>query len=250
MRSAWSLVLALALVGACGDEGSGDDDGIADGADGGDGGDGGPTQPLPYRESFDQDSSTWPSPWRTLNQDIIEHRVEGGRARFTSRSERVARMGLGGYSAVDVDVLVTVTFEDFTSQGFGFYARQNGGSLTDTDPPGQGYSMFPEGFISYGIGVWRERDGIEEILAHGNIDFEVVNGEPYKCRLQVEQMEGATAVRAKMWPAEADEPEGWAVEAMDDTPALQNAAGSFAVDNYSLAEGAAIYMDDIEITEL
>lgn len=250
MRSAWALLLGLALVVGCADEDG--DDGDSSIADGGDGGDGGPpaTESLPYRESFDQVGGVWPAPWRTLNEDIIEHAVEDGRARFTSRASRVARMGLPGYGAVDVDVVVTVTFEDFTSQGFGFYARQNGGSLTDTDPPGQGYSMFPEGFIDYGIGVWRERDGSEEILAHGNVDFEVANGEPYKCRLQVEQMGDGTAVRAKMWPAEAEEPQAWNVEHVDDTPSLQNRGGSFAVDNYSLNEGAAIYVDDIEITEL
>ena len=76
--------------------------------------------------------------------DVTASVIDSGRARLQGDIASVARMILPGYSEVDVDVRVTLEYESFHSQGIGFYARQNGGYLTDTTPHGQGYAMFLE----------------------------------------------------------------------------------------------------------
>ena len=56
------------------------------------------------------------------------------------------------FDELDVDMYATVTFEDPTAQGFGLYARQNGGALQDTNPPGLGYALYIEGAYMRAIG--------------------------------------------------------------------------------------------------
>ncbi len=151
---------------------------------------------------------------------------------------------------VDVEVRFTLAFEDLSTQGVGFYVRQNGGYLADTDPTGLGYAVFVEGFRGFeGIGVWREVDGVESAI---DIDqgLALDDATPYRVRFRVHQVDPTTTrLRAKIWPAGTAEPAAWNVTVTDTTPALQNLAGGVAVDSWSSFTADPItahtFVDDI-----
>lgn len=241
MRATKLLLAALAI--GCG----GDDGGAGDGD-----GDG---EPL-YAESFDADGA-WPSPWVEIG-GVATAEVSGLRARLVPQVSgySLARMHLSGVSGTDVDVTFTVEFADLSTQGCGFYARQNGGYLRQTDPTGAGYAVFVEGFRARpGIGVWREIDGDEQqILVVDDPVAGMQSNEVYRVRFQVEQAGAETGLRARLWRASEAEPAAWSVEAVDATPSLQNLAGDFAADAWSSLTGsgqpADLFLDDLEIGAL
>ncbi|MFG0316724.1 MAG: hypothetical protein ACF8XB_05585 [Planctomycetota bacterium JB042] len=212
---------------------------------------------LPHAESFDgPDGADWPFPWTPVATGLIDVDLQGGRARFSASPNVVGRVVLPGFSAVDVDVTVTVEFETFFDQGFGFYARQNGGWLHHTWPVGEGYAVFLHGdWPGYGpstLGLWRERNGVEELLATQTSPFGAgAGGTRYRIRFQVEQTSPTTTtLRAKTWLEGAAEPPAWGVVVTDSTPSLQNVAGSFAADVYNWHGSARAWMDDLSITTL
>ncbi len=212
---------------------------------------------LPHAESFDgPNGADWPFPWTPVATGLIDVDLDGGRARFSAGPNVVGRVVLPGFSATDVDVTVTVEFETFFDQGFGFYARQNGGWLQQTPTFGQGYAVFLHGdWPGYGpstLGLWRERNGVEELLATQPAPFGAgAGGTPYRIRFQVEQTSPtATTLRAKTWVEGAPEPPAWGVEFTDATPSLQNTPGSFAADVYNFHGSARAWMDDLAITAL
>jgi hypothetical protein len=143
-------------------------------------------------------------------------------------------------------VLFTMIFEDASSQGVGFYSRQNGGYLQQTVPFGQGYAVFVEAFRGPAIGVWYEAGGVETPI---EIDFDnglgLVSGVPYRVRFRLENPPpaaagtdgmlgvGASHLTARVWPLGSPEPAIWQVDALDSTAALQGATGGFAIDSWS-----------------
>jgi hypothetical protein len=163
-----------------------------------------------------------------------------------------ARMVLPEFDEVDADVYVTVTFDDPSAQGFGFYCRQNGGALQATDPAGQGYAVFFEGAYMRAIGIWREIDGVEELLTNTPeaIPTGLQGGVPYRIRFQCRQNGDVTNLRAKVWPDGDAEPAQWRVSVDDDTPELQDLSGSFAADIYNYGGTGAIYVDDVFIAAM
>ena len=179
--------------------------------------------------------------------------VENGRARLVPvpSGYTLGRMGHALFEDND-EITVTFTLEmhDVARQGVGLYVRQNGGYLTQTSPTGAGYAVFVEGFAGNHIGLWRERDGNEEVLMRAAIP-PLENGVPYRVRFHVEQQGGTTQLLAKIWRAADAEPAGWTVSRGDTTPGLQSLEGGIAVDawNTVLTGGspspAPIYVDDI-----
>ena len=206
-----------------------------------------------YAEDFEgADGSAWPEPWREIGTAVLSSEIVGGRGRFSGQEATVARIALPGYSETNVDVYVTVEFEAWSQQGFGFYVRQNGGALTQTSTPGQGYAVYVEGGFERAIGVWKETDGVEVVLANATdpIGGGLSDGVRYRIRFQCEQAGDATALRFKLWPESDSEPDAWQLEHTDGTPELQNLAGSFAVDLYNYSGTGSLYVDDVEIHPL
>jgi hypothetical protein len=235
------------------DDGTSSDDGGTSSDDDGSSDDGVDPPAQLYLETFDGDlGDPWPAPWMVLGTAVIESELEAGRARLRGQSTQVARMGLAGIEAIDIDATVVVAFDDFAQQGIGFYARQNGGALQQTNPHGQGYCMYLEGQGQPTLGIWREQDGIEETLALAvdPLPGGVAPGALVVMRLQVQQAGDHTQLRTKVWPFGTSEPVGWAVDIVDDTAVLQDVAGAFAFDVYNYGAAGDAYLDAATITEL
>lgn len=205
-----------------------------------------------FSESFDAaDGSPWPAPWVNTGGVMLAD-IVGGRGRLVPSPGpyAVARV-FAPLDCTDVEVTFTFEMSQPSVQGFGMYVRQNGGYLVDTVPPGEGYSTFLQAFTEPGISVWREDDGVEEIIGAftpGPLDANVV----YRGRLQVTQQDpGTTRLRARYWPAAGSEPAQWQVERTDSTPSLQVAGGGIAVDGYLTPQSAGpmeFFVDDIVVT--
>lgn len=206
-----------------------------------------------YTQDFEgADGSDWPAPWAIIGDNLLGASLQGGRGMIQGVTMGTGRIYLPGFDANDVDILVTIAYDNFFEQGIGFYGRQNGGALTQTDPAGLGYAVFYEGGYQQALGLWREVDGVEERLAAQMMPIAggPAAGAPYRVRFQVEQQGDGTALRAKIWPADEAEPDAWGVEVVDATPELQNIGGSFAADVYNYASTHRAYFDDLVITAL
>ena len=173
---------------------------------------------LPYAQDFQSpDGSPWPGPWFPGSVHVTTWDVQGGRARLNGHTSQVARMILPGFSATDVEVEATMEFEDVAHQGIGFYVRQNGGTLHEYLPFGQGYAVFLKGSWAWpeDLGLWREIDGAETQFAFGTnpIAGGLLDHVRYRVRYRVEQATAATTrLRAKVWPEASGEPAGWTVD--------------------------------------
>lgn len=218
---------------------------------------GGPTNT--YSETFTGgDGSPWPSPWiETGNVALAD--LQSGQARFrpTPSGYSLARLD-AAIDTRDVEVFFTVIFEDASTQGVGFYVRQNGGYLDQTAPTGQGYAVFVEGFRGTpGIGVWREVDGHEsdiQILFDNALGF--LDNTLYRVRFRVNQVDASTTLlQAKTWPVGQAEPNAWHVSVTDGTPELQGISGGIALDSWSSIQSpnaitTHTLVDDIVVTHL
>lgn len=209
-----------------------------------------------YQEVFTVDGPAWPTPW-TVAGNVAAADVVGGRARFRPgpTTYSLARL-VAPIATTDVEVQLTLEFEDVGTQGVGFYVRQNGGYLAETTPAGQGYAVFVEGFRGDGIGVWKEIAGVEIPLA---ITFDpglgLVDDVPFRVRFRVNQV-GATStlLQAKVWPVGDPEP-NWQVTFLDSTPELQGISGGIALDSWSSIQTpnpitAVTFVDDVVIEPL
>lgn len=203
-----------------------------------------------FSESFDlPDGSPWPSHWTDVGGVALAD-VQGGRGRLlpTPGPYAVARM-VTALDCTDVEVTFSFEFAGEGTSGVGMYVRQNGGYLQQTMPQGQGYSMFVEDFRQpEGIGVWREVNGVEQML-EPSVPVSVEPNVRYLARVRVTQLDGGTtSLQASFWPASGSEPDGWQVERTDSTASLQGAGGNLAVDTYtSMMSGTApdMFVDDI-----
>jgi hypothetical protein len=233
-----ALALAFALLACVGDDATPADDDDDTGADGGFPGDDAGVDAsftgVVYQSTFGDDGA-WPAPWTAIG-GVAEANVAAGRARLrpTLSSYSLARMYLPGDER-DVDVTLRAAFEDIDTTGLGFYVRSSGGYLTQTEPRGQGYAVFIEGYRDQqGIGLWRELDGQEqEIEVAWSPQPPIVDGADVAVRFQVLQEGDATRLRARIWPADAAEPAAWSIDLLDDAPVLQGSRGGFAVDCWS-----------------
>lgn len=199
-------------------------------------------------EPFDApDGVPWQAPWTALG-GLVDHEITNGQGRLQGEAATVGRMLFPDVDALDVDATATVVFEDWSHQGFGLYVRQNGGYLVHTDPYGQGYALYVEGGFMQNLGVWRERDGVEEILGGETVPGNALeSGTPYRVRFRCTQQGSETRLQAKIWPASEAEPGDWIVDIVDDTPVLQDASGALAVDIYNYQGTASILVDDITL---
>ncbi len=204
---------------------------------------------LPYEEDFEgADGDSWPDPWRAIGSHVISYDISGGQGRFNGNTSNVARIELPGFDESDIEATLTVVFDNWNEQGFGFYARQNGGALTETNPPGQGYAVYVEGGFQQEIGIWRELEGVEEILQGAPVPGgSIAPGTPYRIRFQCVQEGSETRLRSRVWPEGEAEPDAWQVDILDDTAPLQGASGGFAVDVYNYVGTGNVYVDDLRI---
>lgn len=250
-----AVVVVLGMIG-CG-EGS-PPTGGPDAADGSDAfaADGSPSS-FVLSESFSINGPSWPIPWSQTGGILVAD-VVGGRGRLVPfiSSYSLARMDIPG-DELDVDIRFDVEFAELATQGLGFYARQSGGYLTQSTPPGAGYAVFIEGFRGPpAIGVWREVDGNESMIQIVQDPTpSMSSGVVYTTRFQVQQDGTTTRLRAKIWPRDEAEPNGWAVDASDSTASLQNLTGGFAVDawsSYNISGQSAddVFFDNLEIHRL
>ncbi len=212
--------------------------------------------PLPsdcdFTETFDlPDGSPWPAYWTPVG-GIETADIQGGRGRLvpTPGKYALARL-ITPVDCADIEVTYSFEFTDPTTQGVGMYVRQNGGYLALTDPVGEGYVSFVQGFMSPpGIGMWREREGIEELI-DGNEAATVLPGVLYRARMRVTQIDAeSTNLQGKFWPDGSPEPEAFQVERIDSTPSIQGVGGNLAADAYNSPAGpsGAMFFDDIVAT--
>jgi hypothetical protein len=201
------------------------------------------------RVDFDDAAGAWPAGWWPLG-GVAEATVVAGRGRLVPSPSgyTLARMGHDLFP-VSHDVEASFSFEmhDVARQGVGFYLRQNGGYLRQTAPTGAGYAVFVEGFAGNYLGVWRERDGDEEVLMRTAIP-PLENGVSYTVRFRVEQQGDTTWLRAGLGPGT-----GWMIEHADSTPGLQHLDGGVAVDAWNTVIGggqpapAPVFIDEIYV---
>ncbi len=205
-----------------------------------------------FSESFDvPDGSPWPEPWVEIGGTAVAD-VQGGRGRlvpFTS-SYSLARM-FAPLNCVDVEATWSFELTDDSTQGMGFFVRQNGGYLQQTQPTGAGYSTFVEKFRNpEGIAVWREVNGVEEMI-EPIVPMAVQSGVVYRARLRVtQQSEDTTLLQARFWRASDSEPGQWQVERTDQSANLQGVGGGLGLDAWSnLTDGmpSELFFDDIEV---
>jgi hypothetical protein len=204
---------------------------------------------LPWEEPFDgPDGAPWPAPWMEAGTAVLSARLAGGRGRLEGQTGRVARMVLPGFAETDVDATITVEFDDWAQQGFGLYVRQNGGALQETVPHGQGYVAYVEGGFMQSLGIWRETDGVEELLSATAVPgSSLAAGVPYRLRLECQQQGPHTRLRTRLWPEDEPEPAQWHLDIVDDTPVLQATPGSFAVDLFNYVGTGGVLVDDLRL---
>lgn len=249
------LALTLWVLSACAsDDLGGDVDGMS-GPDAGGGTDTAPGDAWLVEDFALGDGPAWPAGWAPLG-GVASAGVTQGRAWLTPTvsAYTLGRMGhaLGAGATADVDVAFLFSLADPVRQGVGFYVRQNGGYLTATNPRGGGYAVFVEAFRGPQIGLWRERDGIEESLVRVAVPALDANAS-YRVRFRCTQDGASTQLAARIWRASAAEPSTWDVTITDATPALQNVVGAIAVDAWNTATPgngsppASIFFDDITV---
>jgi len=258
----WFVACALVPALACGDDGgntlatdaANPSDAMRDasGDASGDATSDGPA-PMTFTEMFAADGAAWPAGWSQLG-GVASATVATGRGVLapTASAYSLARMG-HAFGARDVEVTFTLTLQQATQSGVGFYVRQNGGYLRQTATFGGGYAVFVEGFRGPQIGLWRERDGVEEELAPPFVATTLANDAVYAVRFRCEQTGAMTTLSGKIWPAAQAEPAAFSIVRTDATPALQNVGGGIAVDSYwvnTSGSAPAITVDDIVVTEL
>ncbi len=134
------------------------------------------------------DGAPWPSPWSVAGSvDVGDLSVGRGRLRPTPSTYSLARM-TAPTPTRDVEVAFALSFEQQSTQGVGFYVRQNGGYLQQTNPEGQGYAIFVEGFRGFPrLGLWKEQGGVETELAFLNLATPFVDGLVYRARFRTIQ---------------------------------------------------------------
>jgi hypothetical protein len=252
-----SLSFAAAAATACG---SSDDDGgagdAAMAADVGVGVDAAPGPTLLVEEFAAGSAGAWPPGWTVLG-GVASATTDSGRGRLVPvvSDYTLGRMGHALPAAgdgVDVEVTFTLVMAEPGRQGVGFYVRQNAGYLRATATHGGGYAVFVEAFRGPQLGLWRERDGVEEplrMIAVPALDA----GVTYAVRFRCVQDGASTSLAARIWRADAAEPATWTVTTTDATPALQAVGGGVAVDAWNTVtpgNGGApgpIHVDDIVV---
>jgi len=197
------------------------------------------------------DGSPWPAPWVEAG-GVETADVQEGRGRLSpvTSSYSLARMFAPLESCVNAEATLTFEFEDGSSSGVGYYLRQNGGYLAQSEPAGDGYAGFAEAFRTpSGIGVWREVEGDEQLLS-GVTSAELDAGVRYRMRVRVSQVDDDnTLIQANFWPEGETEP-SWLAEHQDQYVALQSASGGVAIDAWSSWQNGTapvIWVDDIEV---
>lgn len=207
-------------------------------------------------EGFDVDGP-WPAQWNGNGANALAD-VSGGMARLRpfATGYSLARM-VAPIATRDVEVTFAFRMEDQSTQGVGFYVRQNGGYLTQTATHGEGYAVFVAGgWYDQPMGVWKEDNGVEiRLAASSGVAFPLSNT-LYRVRFRVTQTApGATTLQARFWPDGQAEPAAWQAQATDATASLQNLTAGIAVDSWSTYRNPAIiaghtFVDDIALTIL
>lgn len=209
-----------------------------------------------FSEDFEgvANGDPWPATWVPVGGVAVADVQDGwGRLRPEISGYSLARM-VTFIDCPEIDTSLTFMFTDQNTQGVGLYARQNGGHLRETDPPGEGYAAFAESFRDpAGIGAWREVDGQEQRIENTE-RFEIQANVEYRMRFRLTQVDDTTSLlQGKIWPLADAEPDAWTVERTDNTASLQGVGGALAVDAWALNavqgdDAADLLFDDIVST--
>lgn len=204
-------------------------------------------------ERFEGEGTTWPVGWTALGGVASATRtLSRGLLVPVVSSYSLARMAhVLPTGSIDVSATFYFSMTDADRQGVGFYVRQNGGYLRQTAIHGAGYAVFVEAFRGGAIGLWRERDGVEEELVR--VPATIVNDAVYRVDFTCIQRGAATELSARMVRADGLDPSLWTVTTTDATPELQNLDGAVAIDAWNTATPGAgpppgvIFVDDVEV---
>lgn len=207
-----------------------------------------------YENDFSVDGS-WPAPW-DIAGGVETAQIIAGRARLIPlhAAYPLARMKLPG-SVVNSESTFSIELENVPLQGMGFYGRQNGGYLGQTNPQGAGYAIFTAGVSNPpGIGSWFEAPGNGEVNLETTA-FAQQSNTTYRLRVRIEQeTPTSTRLRARIWQDGTAEPSTWTHDHTDDTrPELQNLAGGFAIDAWHNPGNGGfedVFIDDLVICQL
>lgn len=207
---------------------------------------------------YENDFSTagsWPSPW-VIAGGVGTAQIIAGRARLVPMPAQypLARMHLPG-SVVNSESTFTLELENVPVQGMGFYGRQNGGYLAQTNPEGAGYAIFTAGVTTPpGQGSWFEAPGNGEVNFATTM-FTQQSNTTYRLRVRIQQeTPTSTRIRGRIWLDGDPEPAAWTHDHTDNTrPELQNLAGGFAIDAWHNAGNGGfedVFIDDLVICQL
>jgi len=213
-----------------------------------------------FSENFSgTNGDAWPSGWSiTSGAATLAVDIQNNRGHLSSNSydglnsnTALTRVYNSSVNLQSADVVFTVRFENFSSQGVGFYLRQNGGYLTDSVTNGQGYGVFLEG-NSNDFGLWYELNGVEiKITGVYNPPITILDDTEYQIRYQVEQINiNDTIQRAKIWLITNSEPASWNIETTTSIANLQNISGGIAVDLFNYSGTDSVYLDDISVSRI
>lgn len=174
--------------------------------------------------------------------------VSGGSARQSlSAVGTTAEAALTGVSAVASETRVTVSWSRTAVTGK-LYASVVGRSVSSAADYRLSVTVAGDGRPT--LNLVRRVGGVETKLASVNPALTVGAAAPYRLAVRLTPAAGGTEFAAKMWPAGATEPTGWAVTATDSTAALQ-AAGSIKLVSYLSSSATApveTAFDDLLVT--
>lgn len=207
-----------------------------------------------YQTDFGADGA-WPQPWSEAG-GVETAIIVGGRARLVPlhASYPLARMKLPA-TLVNSESTFSIELENAPAQGMGFYVRQNGGYLAQTNPDGAGYAVFTAGVLNPpGVGSWFEAEGTGEVQLAQSA-FPLQSNTTYRLRVRVEnESMSSTRIRARIWEDGTSEPSAWTHDHTDATrPELQGLPGGFAIDAWHNPGSGGfedVWIDDLTICQL
>lgn len=202
------------------------------------------------RDSFEREvASGWGSP------DVGDSwagttglSVSGGVGQLTVSRSRTRAVTLNNLSATSFDASFIVA-TDKVADGGGLHLNV-GGRKGDGDEYRAKLRISASGVIT--VNIAELVDGTETLIATSRLASIVHMADaPLAVRFVVDDTPAGAVLKAKVWPATAEQPAGWTVTATSSTAALQD-AGTFAIGTYasgSVTNGPVVVrVDDLTIT--
>ncbi len=184
--------------------------------------------------------------WSILGGTAANFDVDGTRGIvFTPNGNKEQVAHLGGISARDVDLRVSMSFQSLPSGGGVFYSylllrRQTGGAYFRV-----GLYVTSSG----GVFFRGQTDSGASLFSDQDTGLSMAPGDTVSLRVQVEGV-SPTTLRARGWKAGTVEPATWAISATSTVSALQT-AGSVGIRTISVGNAStSIAFDDLTVEAL